>query len=362
VREPAPLHPVSRLHLDILTGELGILQHAVGPRPDPAHGSCTDDVARALEVDLLHQRQLGWQAVAEGAERSLRFLDEAFDSATGRFRNFRATDGTWADEPGSEDCHGRAVLALGHVIAEAPNAPMVAAARALLARALPAARRLTALRAQSSVLLGSVLAVRTSPTSATVAAVRLAATTFHARFPVPGSVWPWPEPILTYENALPARALIVAGRWLGSAPMLATGIEVLDWLIAEQTEPDGHLSPIGNGWWPRGGTRSRFDQQPIEATALLLAAEAAHEATRDGRYLAAMERAYAWFLGANDLQLAVADPLRGAGGDGLTGNGVNANQGAESTLMWLIAAEHMRDARPIGPGPAARAAVAVGAT
>ena len=154
-----------------------------------------------------------------------------------------------------------------------------------------------------------------------------------------------PSPILTYENGLPPRALIVAGRWLGSTPMVETGRRSLDWLIDIQTNDAGGFSPIGNGWWPRGGERSRFDQQPIEATALLLAAEAAFDESGDERYAAAMERCYAWFLGANDVGLPVADPARGAGFDGLEADRVNQNQGAESTLMWLVALEHIRRAR-----------------
>ena len=165
------------------------------------------------------------------------------------------------------------------------------------------------------------------------------------------SPWPWPEARLTYENALPARALIVAGRAFGSHRMVDAGLDVLDWLIDVQTTPDGHLSPIGNGWWPCGGEKARFDQQPIEATALLLAAESAYEVTGEPRYRAAMERSYAWFLGANDVGVALADPACGGGCDGLTPEGVNTNQGAESTMMWLIALEHVRALRrtPIVP-------------
>jgi hypothetical protein len=144
--------------------------------------------------------------------------------------------------------------------------------------------------------------------------------------------------------------------------MVAIGLQVLDWLILVQTAPAGHLSPIGNGWWPRGGVRSRFDQQPIEATALLLAAEAALEATGKQRYQAAMERAYAWFLGANDLGRRVVEPARGAGRDGLTADGVNTNEGAESTLMWLMALEHIRRLRSGGApvGTARMGTIALG--
>lgn len=338
-----------------MTDEVGIMQHAIGPRPDPAHGYCTDDVARALQVDLLHQRELGWPAVADRARRNLQFLVEAFDGTSGRFQNFRSVDGSWSDGVGSQDSHGRAVHALGDLIAEGRDARLVESATSLFEQALPAGRRLTALRAQASVLLGCAAALRAVPNPAAAAAFRRLAVRFLARFPARlSAAWPWPDGRLTYENALPARALIVAGQALASERMIDTGLGVLDWLIDAQVASAGHLAPIGNGWWSRGEAKSRFDQQPIEATALLLAAESAYLVTADERYRTAMERAYGWFLGDNDLGLSVADPGRGACNDGLTPRGVNTNQGAESTLMWLIAAEHVRAVRGGRPAAPAR--------
>jgi hypothetical protein len=154
--------------------------------------------------------------------------------------------------------------------------------------------------------------------------------------------WPWPEPVVTYENAILPRALVVAGRRMGDERIVATGCAVLDWLIAAQTSKEGMFSPIGNGWWPRGGERSLFDQQPIEATATLLAAEAAFSVTRAARYRGAARMAYEWFLGDNLLEVQIADASSGGCCDALTPQGVNVNQGAESTLMWLTALEHMR--------------------
>lgn len=358
----APLHPTNRRHLDVLTGELGIFQHAIGSLPDPAHGYCVDDVARALEVDLLHARTLGWTSVATSARRSLRFLEEAFDEESGRFLNFRQVDGEWIGGPGSNDSLGRAMLALGETIASAQDARLIDRALSLFKRALPAAGKVTSPRAQASVLLGCAAVTRCMAVAgsdderdaevgtASAAVMRRLATGLHVRFldqARPG--WPWLESTLTYENALLPRALIVAGQQLGADVMLRIGLQVLDWLIDVQTAPEGHFSPIGNGWWPRTGEKSKFDQQPIEATALILAAEAAHRVTRDPKYLAAMERAYAWFLGANDLGLRIATPRRGAGYDGLDADGINPNEGAESTLMWLIAAEHIRAIRAQPP-------------
>jgi len=346
---PRRLHPVNREHLDALAGDLGILQHALGSRPDPTHGYCVDDVARALEVDLLHARVLPWTAVRDSAWRSLLFLEAAFAGPRGRLRNFRTIDGTWDSEPASGDSQGRAMLALAEAAASAPDPELAARATALFDRALPGATRLTSPRAQASL----ILACAAAPNAARNAVMNRMATELHVRFRTfarPG--WPWPESTLTYENAVIPRAMIVAGQTLGATTMVAIGLQVLDWLLEVQTGARGRLSPIGNSWWAYRGVRPRFDQQPIEATALLLAAEAALSATGKAEYRDAMERAYGWFLGANDSSVPVADPARGACRDGLTPDGVNVNEGAESTLMWLIAVEHIRAARSAAAGAA----------
>jgi hypothetical protein len=344
--EQLPLHPARRLHLDALSDEVAIMQHAIGSRPDPSHGYCTDDVARALQVDLLHQREFGWPAVAASAWRNVRFIGEALDPMTGRFRNFRGADGAWLDGIGSQDCHGRAMLALGETMAAAPDEQLVETAASLFSRGMPAALGLRAVRGMASVLLGCDAALRAAPSGPTALAYRVLGSRLGETFdPRPASAWPWLESRLTYENALPVRALLVAGRFLDSRDMIDAGVDLLDWLVVVQTGDRGQFSPIGNSWWPRGGDRSQFDQQPIEATALLLAAESAHAVTGEERFRGTMDWAYAWFLGDNDLGLPVADPERGASCDGLNPSGVNTNQGAESTLMWLIALEHIRAMR-----------------
>jgi hypothetical protein len=234
------------------------------------------------------------------------------------------------------------MLALGVAIAGAPDRDMATAARTLFQRALPGAVGLTALRARASVLLGCVSAMTSERDSRTETICRRLAASYAFAFGgAESAAWPWPEPRLTYENALLVRALIVAGDALGDQSSVKIGLQALDWLIANQVSSAGHFAPIGNGWWPNGGPKSRFDQQPIEATSLLLAAESALAVTGADRYRIAMDRAYAWFLGDNDLGLVVAQSHRGAAFDGLTPSGVNTNQGAESTLMWLMAASRM---------------------
>jgi len=203
------------------------------------------------------------------------------------------------------------------------------------------------------VALGCEAAIRGGSQGAAVQLFSLMADRLWAAFePGIAMEWPWTEDRLTYENGLPVRALIVAGQHHAHPGMVQAGIGVLEWLVVAQTAPEGHLSPIGNEWWAIDGSRSTFDQQPIEATTLMLAAEAAHQATGDDRWTTVMERAYAWFLGHNDLGIPVADPERGGCHDGLMRDGVNRNQGAESTLMWLVALEHTRTMRADRARPA----------
>jgi hypothetical protein len=349
-----PLFPVSRAHLAAITGPLGIWQHAVGPVPQQEFGYCTDDVARALLVDLAHAPELGWGAVEASAWRSLRFLGAAFDPAARHFRNFRGADKGWSRSEPSEDSQGRALLTLGIASGQDIDPHLANRARDLFAAALPGTRRLRALRAIASSSLGCVAALDSGALDDTLhgatesALARLAAQLRHAFATTGdhGSGWPWPEPVLTYENALLPRALIVAGHRLDDAALEGRGLEVLDWLIAVQVADDGAFSPIGNdGWWRRDGPRNRFDQQPIEATTMILACEAALSVSPEPRYREAAERAYGWFLGDNDVGLPVAVPESGGCQDGLEPHGVNLNQGAESTLMWLTALEHMRTLR-----------------
>jgi hypothetical protein len=362
--DQAALPPVVRDHLQRLTGRHGIYQHAVGPDPDPRHGTCTDDVARALAVDIQHAEQLGWPAVSRTARRSVAYLEAALEPGSGRFRNFRADDGAWLRGPASQDAHGRAVLALA--LTAVSGSPIGPRAARLLGQALPAACELTAHRAVASSILGCAAA--TGPDAGTLpvalrhraaAALERLAWRLGAAFkpatggtgPPPRHAWPWPEPAVTYEAFLLPRALLAASDRLGRDDLAISGCRILDWLLDELVDGAGRFHPVGNrGWWradDRRGRRrpARFDQQPIEAGAMVAAAELAQRVTRDPSYVAAAEAGFAWYTGANDLGVPVALPSRGACQDGLAPQRVNGNQGAESTLAWLAAVEHMRALR-----------------
>jgi glycosyltransferase involved in cell wall biosynthesis len=344
--------PVRRDHLAALAGRFGIYQHAVWSRPDPRHGFCTDDVARALILDVLTLETQPDAAIGASAGRSMLFLEEAFNAAIGRFRNFRADNGSWLEEVGSEDSHGRAIQALGEAIAHAPDPRLRARAARLLDAAAPAAMQLTALRPLAYAAIGCAASLEAGMSAAPSGARLLLAeagnhlATAFAEGAGRWPDWPWPEELLTYDNAALPRALIVAGLGLGRPAWVDRGVTSLVWLVRQLTTPAGTLSLVGNaGWWRRGAARARFDQQPIDAASVLEAADAAYRATADVHWLAVMEQAFGWFRGANDLGVALAAEDRGACSDGLTATGSNLNQGAESTLAWLVAVERVRARR-----------------
>jgi hypothetical protein len=332
--------------MQAMTTTIGLWQHARGPEPDPRFGYCTDDVARSIVVDVLQSRELGWPAVDADVRRSLRFLQDAFQRTSGRFLNFRSAEGDWLAVDASEDCHARALAGLACLVAEIPDTELAAESWRLFLRALPAARSFGALRAISATLLACDSIVGKCPSLEVTSAFEMLATRLATMFGEPPQDWPWPEEVLTYENFIVPHALIVAGRRLDRPELIALGCRVLDWLVDVQLGKSGVFSPIGTeAWWRRSERKSPFDQQPIEAGSLVSAAAEAFRITGEGRYRAAAETAYGWFLGDNDLGVTLADPTRGSCYDGLTPAGCNTNQGAESMLMWLTALEQIRELR-----------------
>jgi len=326
-------------HLRVLTDDTGILQHAHFDIPDRDHGYCTDDNARALIVTLLAQN-----VVPEGndlgglAHRYLGFLQQAFNPENGRFRNFMSYDRRWQEKSGSEDSHGRALWALGQTVLDSPSQGMAAAAMALFERALPRAIELTSPRACAYALLGiEAYLGRFGGATEVRRAQSLLADRLHDRFKAHATPeWPWPEAGLSYANGLIPHALIAAGARIGNGEMVDAALKALAWLADLQTDPKGHFVPIGNrGWFNRNGIQARFDQQPIEVQHMAGAELEAYRVTGDRRWLDESRRCFEWFLGRNDLRQPVCDHATGGCRDGLQAEGINQNQGAESTLAWL---------------------------
>jgi hypothetical protein len=154
--------------------------------------------------------------------------------------------------------------------------------------------------------------------------------------------WPWFEPCATYDNARLSQALILSGRWSPHPEALEIGLKSLRWLTSLQRTQAGHFRPIGsNGFYTKGGARADFDQQPVEAQAMVSACLEAYLNTRDPFWTVEAKRAFEWFLGRNDLGLSLYDPTTGGCCDGLHPDRINANQGAESSLAFHLSLAEM---------------------
>lgn len=332
-------------HLGNLTDETGVLQHAIFTDPNYAEGYTTDDNARALALAAL--LEAGEEEVPLPSHRYQAFLWYAFDPAKGRFRNFLAYDRRWLDETGSEDCQGRALWALGLVLGRSRDAGLRGSAGRLFDLALPAAERFTSPRAWAYILLGIHEYLKRFPGDRAAQTLREAFVQKlldlyqHAH----GADWLWFEDILSYDNARLPHALLVSGRDLARQDVVETGLAALRWLSGIQRCGENHLVPIGsNGFFRRGQQRARFDQQPIEAQATVSACLEAWRVTGDASWRQQAQCAFEWFLGRNDLGLPLYDSATGGCRDGLHADRANQNEGAESTLSFLLALEEMRQA------------------
>ena len=326
-------------HMKVLTDDTGIIQHSLYTVPDRTHGYCTDDNSRALITAIRYYALTRDDAVLCLAKRYMSFLHFAFDRSTRRFRNFLSYERRWDDESASEDTFGRSLWALGSVVALAPNDAVLAFAYRLFSEAAEAAEALVSPRAWAFALVGIHLYLQRFGGDALARRVQsiLAHRLLEAFRSNASDDWPWCEDVVTYANAALAHALILSGRELGEEAMAEQGLSSLEWLVGEQVSPEGIVSIIGNqGWLRRDGSRARFDQQPIDTTALVEASLAAWQHTGEPKWQERARQFLGWFLGNNDTQSVLYDSSTGGCRDGLQPNGPNLNEGAESTLSWLI--------------------------
>ncbi len=329
-------------HLYRMTDDTGILQHSRYTIPDRNHGYCVDDNARALIVTgMLQDLRPNDTGLGRLNAIYLGFLSHAFDPNSGRFRNFMSYDRRWLEEYGSEDSHGRALWGLGVASAPERNRGDAIVASELFHRALHSAERLTAPRAIAFSILGIHAYLRHhEDDEATRKVLRTLAVDLSRRFEERTSDgWPWCEDIVTYDNARLPQALLLAGRTLPDPRMVSVGLRSLKWLKEVQTDrAHGHFSPIGNdGWLTRDGGRALFAQQPLEAAAMVAACIEAYNCTHENEWIDFLYRSFNWYQGDNDLGLPLYDSVTGGCRDGLEARGVNENEGAESTLSWLMA-------------------------
>jgi glycosyltransferase involved in cell wall biosynthesis len=335
-------------HLHRLTDQTGIIEHAIFVVPNYPEGYTTDDNARALIVSILLE-EYGAGALAGSrdlASRYLAFLWLAFDPATKRFRNCLSYERQWQEPEGSEDCHGRALWALGTVLGRSKDAGWRGAAGRMFELAVPAALIFKSPRACAFTLLGLQEYLDSFPgdRAALGASDALAKQLLNSYRANRTGSWHWFEDGLAYSNARLPQALIRAGMRSANDEMVSVGLESLDWLVSNQRcEVKGHFVPIGSqGFHSKNTEKARFDQQPVEACAAVAACLQAYRATGKGRWRKQAWSAFNWFLGDNDLQIALYDPTTGGCRDGLHPDRANENQGAESTLSFLMALLEMR--------------------
>ncbi len=336
-----------------MTDCTGMFQHALYSVPDLRHGYCIDDNARALIAALYHAELFGdvppGECGAPGASvhRYLMFLAYAYNESAGVFRNFMSYDRRWLEEVGSPDSQGRTIWALGVAVVTAKDDDTCDLACELFQKALPGVSGFCDLRSKAFTVLGLEDYLKRYPDlppdslgesiSASDLRDRYASDLFVAFTEHASDDWAWCEDRAIYDNAKLCHALLVAGRSMGRDEMVEQGLKSLGWLLDVQRAPQGHLSVIGNaGWLPRGGSKAGFDQQPLEAHALVHACLDAARVSGDSVWADEAWRCFQWFIGGNDLGVMLYSPETGGCMDGLRPDGVNRNQGAESTLAYLL--------------------------
>ena len=344
LRGPAP--PDMQIgHFLSMCDDVGLLQHAVHSVPDRAHGYCVDDNARALLLACALNNP-GEQPLSEVlTARFAAFVQHAWNPDTGQFRNFMGFNRTWLEDRGSEDSHGRTLWALGEAARTDASPARRRWAAALFAQALSIAESFRSPRAWAFMLLGLDAYCAVAPDDLHAREVRhsLADRLMSCLASVETSDWVWFEEGLAYDNARLPQALMLAGMATQTPQYIDAGLRSLRWLMTQQTTAAGQFRPVGTSGFGEQRQHPRaFDQQPVEATATIAACLTAWRADGDAEWKAMATRAFAWFLGSNDLSVALVDPLTGSCRDGLHPDRANENRGGESVVCYLLGLAEMR--------------------
>jgi glycosyltransferase involved in cell wall biosynthesis len=342
--KPAPvieskfvLPPIKLDHLHMLTDHTGILQHARFNVPDRNHGYCTDDNARALLLSVMLQNEV--QEVDEVNRLTciyLSFIDYAYNPERRKFRNFMNYERQWLDREGSEDSIGRTAWALGYTAAYTNVCNFHYHSSYLFEKVLGQIDSLTHPRALSYAILGLTHHTNVHEEPAVIKKLVQSTKRLYAFFDQTiHNEWLWFDDKVSYANNRIPHALIFAGICLQDEQIIERGLKILDWLIDKQFI-NGIFSPVGNKGWLNPEGKAAFDQQPLEANGMIDACLAAEEYVRDGTYADQALKAFYWFTGENDCGQPLYDFATGGCRDGLHAGGVNLNQGAESTISWLM--------------------------
>ena len=332
---PAPkFAPIARM-----TDDTGMLQHSLFGVADRRHGYCIDDNARALMLMSVAE-DLPLTTRTQLADVYASFVQYAWNRDARSFRNFMSFERTWLESEGSEDSNGRTLWALGLAAARAPSSALRRWAASLHDEVAETIHKLGSPRARAFALLGAVEMWSVRPGDPTLAkymrdgADWLANLMVETRRPD----WKWFEIVLSYDNTRLPEALIRVGQALGDDELCALGLEALDWISERTTGHEGQFQPVGTrSFGEPMGEPALFDQQPLEAWAVIEACSAAFDYQPDLRWLERSKAALEWFLGRNVLSLPLIDTESGECGDGLTPFEANLNNGAESVLAWQVA-------------------------
>ena len=359
----SPAAPEMQLgHLLSMCDDTGLFQHAVHSVPDRSHGYCVDDNARALLLACALNNP-GEQRLPEVlTTRFAAFVQHAWNPDTRRFRNFMGFNRSWLEDSGSEDSHGRTLWALGECARRDASPSRRRWATALFAEALSTAETFGSPRAWAFTLLGlgAYCAVTPDDLHAQEVRHRLAGRLLSILASVETPEWVWFEEGLAYDNARLPQALIMTGMATRTPVYIDAGLRSLRWLMTQQTAPAGHFRPIGTaGFGEQRQHPHAFDQQPVEATATIAACLTAWRADGDAEWKTVATRAFAWFLGSNDLSVALIDPHTGSCRDGLHPDRANENRGGESVVCYLLGLAEIRQLARVSAGqtkpPALRA-------
>ncbi len=336
-------------HFLSMCDSTGLLQHAVHSVPDRTHGYCVDDNARALLLACALGGPGSPRLPENMTARFAAFIQHAWNPDTRQFRNFMSYDRRWLEDRGSEDSHGRTLWALGACARDDTDAPRRRWAAELFAAALPVVEHFTSPRAWAFALLGlDAFGPNAGGNPAAERMRLLLADRLQAMVMAPKSRswpdnWHWFEDVLAYDNARLPQALIQTGLTLGRPAYIDAGMRSLRWLTMMQTAPSGCFRPVGSAsFGKRFQNPEVFDQQPVEAAATISACLAAARVDDDASWPEEAMRAFAWFLGRNDLNVPLIDLKTGSCLDGLHPDRANANMGAESVLSYLLSLAELR--------------------
>jgi len=339
------LPEVDLKHLRNLTDDTGIFEHATYTIPNRSHGYTTDDNARALIVSIKNWRLFKNDSILPLLNVYSAYLLYALDRVNGKVRNRLSYDKQWIKESESEDSCGRMIWAAGLLVSEAPNDSLANLGTEIFHHAFSLLHNFTSPRAWAFSILGGVSYLKqfVGDRNARLTCNKLGKKLLELFKSNMSEDWVWGEDIISYENARLPQALLAFGRFYENEEAKSIGLKSLKWLLQIQTAPkDSHLTIIGNdGWYKRNGKRSKFDQQPVEAAALIDALYEAFLVTGDSYFIKKIDWIYSWFLGNNDLGATLYDFKTGGCMDGLQSFGLNKNEGAESLLSWLMALHKM---------------------